>query len=54
MQWGPEIQASLDFNWSKRFWFANGPGAEWDLKSGSPTISNPDKLQTITKGKDKA
>ena len=27
----------------KRGWFANGSDFKWDLKSGSPTIWNPDK-----------
>ena len=27
----------LDFKWSKRGWFPNGPGFDWDL------IWNPDK-----------
>ena len=43
VQWGSEIRTSLDFEWSKRGWVANGPGFEWDLKSGSPTIWNRDK-----------
>ena len=43
MQWRSEIRTSLDFEWSKRCWVANGPKFEWDLKSGSPTICNPDK-----------
>ena len=37
-QWGSEIQTSMDFEWSKRGWVANGLDFEWDLKSGSPTI----------------
>ena len=38
IQWGSEIWTSLDFEWSKRGWVANGPNFKWDLKSGSPTI----------------
>ena len=38
IQWGYEIQTSLDFIRSKRGWFANGQDFEWDLKSQSPTI----------------
>ena len=41
-----EIQTSLDFEWSKRGWVANGPDFQWDLKSGSPTISNPNHLKS--------
>ena len=36
--WNPDY-----FEWSKRGWFANGLDFKWDLKSGSPTIWNPDK-----------
>ena len=43
VQWGSEIRPSLDFEWSKRGWVANGLDFEWDLKSGSPTILNLDK-----------
>ena len=43
LQWGSEIRTSLDFEWSKRGWVANGPDFERDLKSGSPTIWNRDK-----------
>ena len=38
IQWGSEIRTSLDFEWSKRGWVANGPDFELNLKSGSPTI----------------
>ena len=38
IQWGSEIRPSLDFEWSKTGWVANGLDFEWDLKSGSPTI----------------
>ena len=38
IQWGPEIQPSLNFEWSKRGWVASGLDFEWDLKSGTPTI----------------
>ena len=34
LQWGSEIWTSLDFEWSKRGWVANGLDFEWDLKSG--------------------
>ena len=40
---GSEILTSLDFEWSKKGWFWNGPYVKSDLKSGSPTIWNPDK-----------
>ena len=40
---GSEIRPSLDFEWSKRGCVANGLDFEWDLKSGIPTIWNPDK-----------
>ena len=43
IQWGSEIWTSLDLEWSKKGWVADGPDFEWDLKSGSPTILNPDK-----------
>ena len=43
IQWGSEIRTSLDSEWSKRCWVANGVDFEWDLKSGSPTIRNPYK-----------
>ena len=33
IQWGSEIQPSLDFEWSKTGWVANGLDFEWDLKS---------------------
>ena len=46
---GSELQTSLDFEWSKRGWVANGPDFEWDLKSESPAILNPDKWQTFVK-----
>ena len=32
IQWGSEIWTSLDFEWSKRGWVANGPDLERDLK----------------------
>ena len=35
---GSEIRRSLDLEWSKRGWVANGLDFEWDLKFGSPTI----------------
>ena len=38
-----EIPPSLDFEWSKRGWVANGLDFKWDLKSRSPTVWNPDK-----------
>ena len=44
LQWGSEIRTSLDFEWSKIGWVANGLDFEQDLKSGSPTIWNPDSL----------
>ena len=34
VQQGSEIQTSLEFDWVKRGWLANGPDFEWDLKSG--------------------
>ena len=40
IQWGSEIQTSLDFEWSKRGWVANGLDFEWVLKYGSPVIWN--------------
>ena len=44
IQWGSEIRTnSLDFEWSKRGWVANGLDIKWDLKSGSQTILNQDK-----------
>ena len=38
LQWGSEIGTPLDFEWSKRGWFAKGLDFEWDLKSRSPSI----------------
>ena len=38
LQWGSEIQPSLDFEWSKTGWVANAQELEWDMKSGSPII----------------
>ena len=38
VKWGSAIPTSLDFEWSKGCWVANGPDFEQDLKSGSPTI----------------
>ena len=38
LQWGSEIGTPINFEWSKRGWFANGQDFEWDLKSRSPTI----------------
>ena len=35
--------SGFDFEWSIRGWVANGPDFQGDLKSGSPTILNPDK-----------
>ena len=35
VEWGSEIQTSLNFEWSKIGWFANSWDFEWDLKSGS-------------------
>ena len=29
IQWGSEIQTSLDFEWSKRGWVANGLDLVW-------------------------
>ena len=43
MQWVSEMQNSLDFEWPKRAWDANSPGFEWDVKSRSPAIFNPNK-----------
>ena len=43
LQWGSKIWSSLDFEWSKRGWITNGLDFEWDLKSGSQIIWNPDK-----------
>ena len=40
-----EIRPSLDFEWSKKGWVANGLDFKWNLKSGSPTIWNPGKWQ---------
>ena len=40
LQWGSEIQTSLDFEWSKRGWVANGLDFKWVLKYGSPVIWN--------------
>ena len=37
-KWGSEIRPSLDFEWSKRGWVANGLDFEWHLKSRNPTI----------------
>ena len=47
LHWGSEIQTSLDFDWSKRGWVANGLNLEWDLKFRSPTVWNPDKWPTF-------
>ena len=52
IQGQPEILTSLDFKWSKRGLFANGPDFEWELKSGSPTILNPYKNVWIPNGCD--
>ena len=54
---GSEISTSLDIKWSKRGCFANGLVLEWDLKSRSQTVLNPDKwlpfwekpFETLTK-----
>ena len=43
VQWGSEIQTSLDFKCSKRSRVANDLDFKWDLKSRSPTIRNLDK-----------
>ena len=43
LQRGYEIQTSLDFEWLKRGWVANGLDFKRDLKSRSPTIWNADK-----------
>ena len=43
IQWGSGIWTSLDFEWSKLGWVANGADFDWELKSGSPTIRNPYK-----------
>ena len=32
IQWGCEIWASLDFEWSKKGRVANGPDSEWNMK----------------------
>ena len=53
VHWGSEIWTSLDFEWSKRGWVANGPYFKCDLKSGSPTIWNPDKCLHFVKKKKK-
>ena len=50
IQWGSEICTSLYFEWSKRGWGENGPDFEWNLKSWSPTIWNPDKNGQILNG----
>ena len=42
---GSEIWTSMNFEWSKRGWVKNCPDFKLDLKSGSPTILNPDKWQ---------
>ena len=47
VQWGSEIWPCPDFEWSKRGWFANGPGFKWDLKYQSPTIWKPTKMDAI-------
>ena len=47
LQWGYEIQISLDFKRSKRGWVVNCPDFEWDLKSGSPTILKSGQVATI-------
>ena len=38
LQGGSEIRTSLDFEWSKTVWVANGLDFEWHLQSRSPTI----------------
>ena len=38
IQWGFKNWTSLDFEYSKRDWVADGPDFEWDLKSRIPTI----------------
>ena len=43
IQQGSEIWTSLDYEWSKRGWVANGLESEWDPKSESPTLGNPYK-----------
>ena len=35
---GAEIWTSLDLEWSKRGWVANGLDYKWNLKFGNPTI----------------
>ena len=40
-------QTCLDFEWSKRGWVANGLDLKCYLKSGNPTILNPDKWTPI-------
>ena len=45
VQWGSEIQTSLDLKWLKRGWVANGQDLELAMKSVSPNIWNLDKLQ---------
>ena len=41
---GSEVQTSLNFlERSKKDWVSNSLDFEWDLKSGSPTIWNPEK-----------
>ena len=36
IQWGFEIQTSLDFEWSKRGCVANGQDFEWDREIRKP------------------
>ena len=45
IQWGSEIQTSLDFEWSKRGWLAISVDFKWDLKSGN-LEAQPSELRT--------
>ena len=49
VQLGSEIRTSLDFEWLKSGWVANGQDFKWDLKARqmailSKTILNPKKM----------
>ena len=52
IKWGSKIQTSLDFEWSKRGWVANGLDFEWDLKSGqmAAILSKPFEIRTKISG----
>ena len=47
LQWGSEIQTSLDSEWSKRGWVANGPDLQHDLKTGKPNHLKSRKIAAI-------